>query len=236
MDAFRPHRKVALTAIRVSSLIVLCGVIAALVLALPATAGAHIQVRPARAAPLDPVLWTVLVPNERSEATTRIELQVPAGVSPFSFEDQPGWKRTLKLAPDQSIERIVWTGRLGPEGLARFTFLGTTPEQEGTIAWKALQVYEDGDIVRWIGDAEADEPASFTTVTNDAPRENAGGEGGEAADGGEPAAPATRPASQTTTAASDDDDVLPLALAGAALLVSLAALLLAFRRPRSPAR
>ena len=28
-----------------------------------APAGAHVQVRPAEAAPGDPVLWTVLVPN-----------------------------------------------------------------------------------------------------------------------------------------------------------------------------
>ncbi len=211
---------------------------ALLLIAIPAAAGAHIQVRPAQAAPLDPVLWTVLVPNERSEATTRIELQVPPGVSPFSFEDQPGWERSLKLARDQSIERIVWVGRVGPEGLARFTFLATTPEQEGTIAWKALQIYEDGEIVRWIGDAEADEPASFTTITNDATRENAGGEGGEAADDGAPAAPASRPATQTgsTTTAEADDDILPLLLAGGALLVAIAALLLALRRPRSAGR
>jgi uncharacterized protein YcnI len=200
--------------------------------ACPAVAAAHIQVRPAQAAPLDPVLWTVLVPNERSEATVRIELQVPRGVSPFSFEDQPGWKRTLKLARDQSIERIVWTGRVGAEGLARFTFLATTPEQEGTIAWKALQIYEDGEIVRWIGDEGAEEPASFTTISEDAPRENAGGEGGETTDEVAPAATVSAPAVEA--AASEDDDRLPLVLAGAALLVALAALLLALRR--SPAR
>lgn len=213
--------------------------IAAALTGLPAVAHAHIQVRPARAAPLDPVLWTVLVPNERSEATVRIELQVPPGVSPFSFEDTPGWKRTLRLADDQSIERIVWTGRVGPEGLARFTFLATTPEQEGTIAWKALQIYEDGQIVRWIGDEGAEEPASFTTITEDAPRENAGGEGGEAAEEAPPASgesqePASAPAGSTSE--SDDDDNLPLVLAGAALLVAIAALVLALRRPRTAAR
>jgi uncharacterized protein YcnI len=213
--------------------------VTAAVAALPAAVQAHIQVRPAQAAPLDPVLWTVLVPNERDEATVRIELQVPPGVSPFSFEDQPGWKRTLKLARDQSIERVVWTGRLGPESLARFTFLATTPEQEGTIAWKALQVYEGGDIVRWIGDEGAEEPASFTTISKDAPRENAGGEGAEAGDAPAPAAGASQePASAPASASSEsgDDDVLPLLLAGAALLVAIAALALALKRPRSAAR
>jgi uncharacterized protein YcnI len=205
--------------------------------AVPAAAQAHIQVRPAQAAPLDPVLWTVLVPNERSEATVRIELQVPPGVSPFSFEETPGWKRTLKLAPDQSIERIVWTGRVGPEGLAHFTFLATTPEEEGTIAWKALQIYEDGEIVRWIGDEGAEEPASFTSITEDAPRENAGGEGAEAAEPDAPAAsqPASTPAPAEESAESGDDDLLPLVLAGAALLVAIASLAVSLKRTRSAA-
>ena len=223
---------------RTTTLRISLAIAAVLSIALPAAAAAHIQVRPAQAAPVDPVLWTVLVPNERSEATVRIELQVPPGVSPFSFEDQPGWKRTLKLAPDQSIERIVWDGEVGPEGLARFTFLATTPEKEGTIAWKALQHYEDGQVVRWIGGEGAEEPASFTTITEDAPRENAGGEGGEAADepeGGD--TPAARPtaAASEETASDSGGDTLPLLLGGAALLVAIAALVLALRRPRSVA-
>jgi uncharacterized protein YcnI len=76
--------------------------------ALPAAASAHVLVRPSAAAPLDPVLWTVLVPNEREEKTVEIELQVPEGVIPFSFNDVPGWERTLQLNPDQSIGSIVW--------------------------------------------------------------------------------------------------------------------------------
>ena len=170
------------------------------------------------------------MPNEREQHTRRIELKMPAGVAPFSFQDLPGWKRTLKLKPDQSIDTIVWTGRLASDGLAEFSFLAATPEREGEIAWKALQTYDDGQIVRWIGDEKAEEPASFTTISADAPRQNAGGEGGDATTGGgnsEPAA-ATTPA----TEADNGSDALPAALSGAALAVALAALALVALRTR----
>jgi uncharacterized protein YcnI len=210
-------------------------VAAAAVLAMPAAAGAHIQVRPTEAAPLDPVLWTVLVPNEGDEETRGIELQVPEGVIPFSFNDQRGWKRTLKLNPDQSIERIVWEGRLASDGLAELSFLATTPEREGKIAWKALQIYQGNRVVRWIGDEGTDEPASFTTISADTPRQNAGGEGAETAE--QPSAAAddeTAPPAAATTATTGDDgtDTAPIVLAAAALAIALLALLLALRRPR----
>ena len=176
-------------------------------------ASAHIQVRPAQAAPLDPTLWTMLVPNERNAATTRIQLKVPQGVVPFSFEDAPGWRRTLTYAPDKSIDTIVWRGRLPTQGLASFTFLATTPDREGQLAWKALQTYADGQIVRWIGPPDAEEPASTTTVSKAISRQNAGG---EAADAGG--------ASSPQPDAGDSDDVLPIALAAAALLLALLAL------------
>jgi uncharacterized protein YcnI len=125
-----------------------------------AAAAAHTQVRPGEAAPLDPTLWTVLVPNEREQATTRIELQVPKGVVPFSFEDTSGWRRTLTYAPDKSIAKIVWRGRLTAQGLALFTFLATTPDREGRLAWKALQTYADGQVVSWIGAPAPSTPAT----------------------------------------------------------------------------
>ena len=145
-----------------------------------ATATAHIQVRPARAAPGDPVLWTVLIPSEEQAGTRQVELAVPKDVLPFSYEDQPGWTRTLTSAPDGSVRSIVWRGRTRGDGLATFRFLASTPERDGQIAWKAIQTYRDGDVVRWIGSAGSETPASITTISRSAPRENAGGEAGGA--------------------------------------------------------
>ncbi|MDP2711990.1 MAG: DUF1775 domain-containing protein [Solirubrobacteraceae bacterium] len=159
--------------------------VALLALALVATAlpagpaAAHVQVRPVQAAPADPVLWTVLVPSEQESGTRQVELAVPQGVLPFSFEDPPGWTRTLRTSADGSVRSIVWRGRTAADGLATFRFLASTPERAGPIAWKALQTYRDGTLVRWIGAPGSEHPASVTTISSSAARENAGGEGDE---------------------------------------------------------
>ena len=197
-----------------------------------APAAAHVQVRPALAAPGDPVLWTVLIPSEQEAGTRQVELAVPKDVLPFSFEDSPGWPRSLRKNADGSVRSIVWRGTTAADGLATFRFLASTPERAGAIEWKAIQTYRDGDVVRWIGSASSDHPASVTTISSSAPRENAGGEG---ADGAAAASPATA-ATPTATDASDGDgdgpDWLARGLGLAALLVAAFAALAA-RRGRS---
>ncbi len=195
---------------------------------LPAgTAAAHIQVRPAQAAPGDPVLWTVLVPSEAQSGTRQVELAVPKDVLPFSYEDEPGWTRTVKPSPDGSVRSIVWRGRTVGDGLATFRFLASTPEREGAIAWKAIQTYRDGDVVRWIGSAGSETPASVTTISRTAPRENAGGEAGDSA---APAPPAAE------DGGGSGPDQVARALALCALMAALAGALLRRRKPRPAGR
>ena len=210
-----------------------------LLVGVAATAGAHVQVTPTEAAPLDPVQWTVLVPNERDSSTVKVELQVPEGMLPFSYGDTPGWDRALTMADDQSVETIVWEGRLERDGFVEFTFLATTPDQEGQIEWKSLQTYDDGTVVEWIGDPESEEPAAITTVSADAPRQGAGGEGGsesppaggEEGDEPEPEAEPEEAESDGSVAAPGDDaedsDEGTSMVSVAALVASLAALVLA---------
>jgi uncharacterized protein YcnI len=197
-----------------------------------APAAAHIQVRPTVAAPGDPVLFQLIVPNEKDAHTVEVTLQVPKDVLPFSFEEPAGWTRTNKLNADQSIATVTWKGKLSRDGFAQFSLLASTPEQEGTIVWKALQTYDDGSTVRWIGGPDSDNPAAVTKVTKSAARENAGGEGAESAPG-TATATATAAAVQTTAAAASGDDdgdsPLPLILSIAALVLAAAALVKAFR-------
>lgn len=203
------------------------------------SASAHIQVTPTVVAPSDPVLFTVLVPGERDTGTVRVDLKLPPGLMPFSFEDLPGWKRRIVRSRDGAAERIVWTGRAAPDGLLRFAFLAGTPEQPTTLEWKALQTYAGGYVARWIGAPDADYPAAVTEVRTDAPRQNAGGEGtanGEAAGttagdadpdeadaasgdaSGAEATPTTVAASETT-----GNDWVARGLGAAALVVGLGA-------------
>lgn len=194
---------------------VTCAAAGALLL-LAAPASAHIQVRPALAAPGDPVLWTVLVPSEQESGTRQVELAIPRDVLPFSYEAVPGWTRRVRANPDGSVASIVWRGRTPGDGLAAFRFLASTPERDGPIAWKAIQTYADGAVVRWIGSPRSDAPASITTISSSAARENAGGESGDGAAVGE------RPAA---AAAGDGPDWLARGLALAALLAGGLALL-----------
>ena len=214
----------------------LAAAVAALVAA-PA-ASAHVQVRPALAAPGDPVLFQVIVPNEKDAHTVEVTLQVPKDVLPFSFEEPGGWTRENKEGADGSLETITWKGKLAEDGFARFSFLASTPEQEGEIVWKSIQTYDDGSTSRWIGAPDADNPAAVTTISDDAPPENAGGESGTAEDGAAatPAASATAAPEDAEPAAAtveDSDSPLPIILSIVALVLAAGALILQLRR-RTP--
>ena len=214
----------------------LLSAVAALVAA-PA-ASAHVQVRPALAAPGDPVLFQVIVPNEKDARTVEVTLQIPKDVLPFSFEEPDGWTRENKEGPDGSLETITWKGKLAEDGFARFSFLASTPEQEGEIVWKSIQTYDDGSTSRWIGEPDADNPAAVTTISDDAPRENAGGESGDAEDGASatPAASATAAPEDAEPAAAtveDSDSPLPIIISIVALVLAAGALILQLRR-RTP--
>lgn len=218
----------------------LAGAVAGLAVAAPAAA--HVEVRPSAVAPDDPVLWTVLVPGEREVGTTQIKLQIPPGVLPFSFEDQPGWERSEQRAANGALEAVTWKGEAAKDGLVALRFLASSPDRSGTIRWKTLQTYADGEVARWIGEDGSENPASVTTVSADAPRENAGGEGAGAAGGAAPdPEPTADPAADSAgpeSAATDDDtgrDGLTLGLAIAGLLAGLAALGITLTRGRTAA-
>jgi uncharacterized protein YcnI len=204
-----------------------CSLVCAGTLAIVASpAPAHIQVHPTTAAPDDAVLFEVLVPNERAHGTTRVELAVPAGVIPFSYQEAPGWHRSLTLKGDGSTRSIVWRGRMRPDGFARFSFLASTPPRERDIAWKTIQTYDDGRKVRWIGAPDADNPAASTTVSKRFPRQNAGGEGN-----GKEQTPASSAAAGPTVR-DDTSDNTARWLAAGALVAALAALAVSILRRR----
>jgi len=143
----------------------------------PPAADAHVQIAPTVVAPNDPVKFTVLVPGERESETTKVDVKMPAELLPFSYEETPGWKRTLVKASNGGVDQIVWTGRLPRDGFVEFSFLAGTPPHTGEMAFKALQTYSDGTVVRWIGNPESEYPAPVVHVVAGATRENAGGEG-----------------------------------------------------------
>jgi uncharacterized protein YcnI len=185
-------------------------------LTVPAAAGAHVTLQPDEVPAGEFTRMDVRVPNERDHSgTTKVDVQLPPGFIFASYEPEPGWdvkvtKRKLAQPIEshgeeitEEIGRITWTGD-GKRGVIRpgeFQDFGLSvgmPDKPGsTITFKAIQTYENGEVVRWIGPPESDEPAPQVRLTS-----------------------AEAPEIRTASApASDDDEGAPVWLAVTALVV-----------------
>jgi uncharacterized protein len=219
---------------------------ALVVLSLPATALAHVTVAPDQVPAGAFTLLDVRVPNERGNAsTTKVVVKMPPGIVSASYAPVAGWTTTIataKLAQqlqtpdgpiDEAVSTITWSatrgggGAIEPGQFRDFPISVQIPGKAGDVlSFKALQTYSNGEIVRWIGAPDADEPAATVTVTA------ADGSGGAAAASG-----AATPAPATPAASSGDDDgssdglaIAALVLGALGLAAGLAALVLGGRR------
>jgi uncharacterized protein YcnI len=209
--------------------------VAALALVAPATAAAHVTVQPNTAPAGGFTRLDVRVPNERDDAgTVKVDVQMPPGFTSASYEPVPGWsvritKRKSEqpievegLELDEEIDRITWTGDPRRGGIIRpgefqdFGLSVAMPDGApgSKLTFKALQTYQGGDVVRWIGPEDADEPAPTVTLTAAAEG------GGHGAPGTAASEPASAPA---PSAPAEDDDGNGLAIA--ALVVAVLALI-----------
>ncbi len=195
-------------------------------------AHAHVTVKPGEAGIATYQTFTVSVPVEKDLPTTGVRLTIPAGVTAVMPNAKAGWKIDLThLAaevggadqkdaerPRKQVTEIAWTGGVIPAGQRdEFVFSAKVPSAESTLQWKAYQQYQDGSVVAWERDPK--QPAA----------KNAAGKSDFSKSG---------PFSQTRVV----DDLkessypaqLPLWLSIAAVLLSLASLLIVwFGRPRS---
>jgi uncharacterized protein YcnI len=188
-------------------------------------AAAHVTVQPTASRPADLQRYRVIVPNEESTAsTTGVDLKLAPGITFALVEAVPGW-RTKVVRDGGEVSELRWSGgRVAPGGYAELHFIARNPVRVGPVAWKALQRYSDGDVVRWIGSANSDTPAPVTTLSEDAVPVDVVSTHGEsepvAASGGASAAPAERAA----TAAKPGRDGLTLGIAILGALLGAAAL------------
>lgn len=209
-------------------------------LALPPAAQAHITLQPDEAPAGAFKRLDVRVPNEKDNASTKkVELRLPPGFVFASYEPVRGWKVSVgkqKLAKPiktddgeltEQVRQITWTGGAGAIGPGQFQDFGVSvqiPEKAAgkSLTFKALQTYSDGEVVRWIGPPDAEQPAPTVKAT--------------AAEGGDHAAKEDKAAS--AAAGSGDDGgpstglvVVALALGALGLAAGGGALLQA-RRPQ----
>lgn len=140
---------------------------AALLVALASPAAAHVTVQPPEVAAGGYAKLTFRVPNERDDAaTTKLEVELPAGIDGARLKPVPGWTGTLDGTT------ITWTGgRIEPGQFQEFDIsVGPLPEGAGTLEFPAVQTYEGGEEVAWIesateGGEEPERPAPVLTLT-----------------------------------------------------------------------
>lgn len=124
------------------------------------TASAHVTVQPTEAEAGSFARFVVRVPNERDDAaTTKVEVQLPEGLE-VRYQPKAGWTRTV------SGRMVTWEGgRIEPGEFDEFGFSTRMPEKATTLVFPAVQTYSNGEAVRWVGPADAEEPAGRVTVT-----------------------------------------------------------------------
>lgn len=153
--------------------------VAVVLLLLPATAGAHVVVRPAETKTADYQIFTVSVPNEKDQPTVRVKVLIPDGVEHVTPTQKPGWQINIDKTGDgeyANVTAVTWSGGAIEAGLRDdFTFSAKMPAQPAELQWKAYQTYADGRTVAWDREAQdrqghSDDntgPFSVTQVTDD---------------------------------------------------------------------
>lgn len=154
-----------------------------LALALPACVAAHVRVLPEE---VEAGAYTVLdvnVPNESADlATTKVVVEFPPGFGYALYQPVAGWSGSVRVTkPTKSIidgrstparvARVTWVARrpdaeIQPQQFKDFPIAVQIPSQVGKrLTFRALQTYEDGDVVRWTGSPSSRSPAPQVLLT-----------------------------------------------------------------------
>lgn len=208
--------------------------LAALALAVPASASAHVTLQPEEAAAGDFTVLDVRVPNERDDsATTKVAVQFPPGFIFASYQPVAGWSMDVKMAKlakpiashgdeiTEQVSQMIWTADSDKAGIQPGQFVDfpisvQIPGEAGdTLTFKALQTYDDGEVVRWIGAPDSEEPAPQVAVT-----EGSEGQGAASADSSEKSGDDSDSASKGLGVAALIVGALGLLAGGAALVRS----------------
>ena len=201
------------------------GLAIALLVLLAAPASAHVSANPGAVEAGEAAAITFRVPNETTDAdTTSVEIFLPEDAS-FEFvsvKPVAGWEHTETKSGD-TITAVKWSGGTIAPGEYQEFSLSFGPVVAGSLEFKALQTYDNGDIVRWIdptveGEDEPEHPAPTVTVTKE-------GADDEAATSDETSDPGDEGEDGTDMAT-----FAALALGGVALVGALAALIMGRRR------
>lgn len=158
------------------------------VLVLSGTAFAHVGVQPVgEAAKGGYATLNFKVPNERDNAsTTQLEVNFPVDQPLTSVmpQDIPGWTSTVEKTKldkpltvhgkqvNEVVTKVTWTGgKIEPGKFQQFPVsVGKLPENADQMVFKAIQTYDNNEVVRWIeepkdGAPEPQTPAPVLKLT-----------------------------------------------------------------------
>jgi uncharacterized protein YcnI len=138
-------------------------------LAVPGIAAAHVTLHPDRLPRgATDVELTFRCPTERDDPTVALAVYLPTETPLLGVltDPPPGWTarvHTVRLAhPVETddgeigvaVDEVAWRATAGgiPAGQYRdFTIaVGSMPDTTGVLAFRALQTYRDGTVVRWV--------------------------------------------------------------------------------------
>ena len=152
-------RKLALAAI----------VFVAALVALPAIAGAHVEITPEGTVSSDGTTSaSVFAENECKQELKTVELVFPA--SPELTVATPtavaGWTSAVAKQPGSDVVTgVTWSNATGTGDGEFGIALGPIPTDAGPLEFKAVQTCDDGEVFRWVQKGEASEfPAPVLDV------------------------------------------------------------------------
>ncbi|MFI6447283.1 YcnI family protein [Kitasatospora sp. NPDC050543] len=202
----------------------------ACVVALAGPAFAHVTVQPGSAPQGGYTAVDFRVPNENDTASTvKLEVNLPMDHPLASVRTlpMPGWTAVIEKAKldkpikvhgndvNEAVSKITWTADAGvkvaPGQFQEFRVsIGPLPTDTEKLTFKALQSYDNGDVVRWIDEAkdgqpEPAKPAPVLTLTKAAAPGAAPSASAAPADSHGHGDAATATAETTATAAKSDD-------------------------------
>ncbi len=166
------------------------GVAASTVLLIAGPAAAHVSVQPVgEAAKGGYATLNFKVPNERDQASTvKLEVNFPTDhpLSSVTPQAVPGWKITIDKSKldkplevhgkkiTEAVSKVTWTAddsEIAPGYFQQFPVaVGALPEDADQLVFKAIQTYDNKEVVRWIeeptaGGEEPDSPAPVLKLT-----------------------------------------------------------------------
>lgn len=167
--------------------VVVAFVVGAGVLMVGSPAWAHVTIDPSQAPKGSDAVLAFNVPDETDNArTTQVEIAFPTD-HPIAMADvQPiaGWTFKVDMTAvstpiktdsgnvTQAVKDVTWTGgAIKPGEFDRFVVSIGLPADASSLEFKAVQTYDNGQVVRWIDDTpkggpEPEHPAPVLTLVS----------------------------------------------------------------------